>query len=87
MQAVATTRMSSKGQVVIPEDVRVRLGLMPGAEFVVVADRDFVVFKRLTPPPLAEFDALLANASRQAKQAGMKRADVTAAVRKARTRT
>ncbi len=86
MQAVATTRMSSKGQVVIPEEVRKRLGLGTGAEFVVVADRNFVVFKRLTPPAAEEFATLLTDARQQAQQAGMKRADVAKAIRAVRNR-
>ncbi|HDN94572.1 MAG TPA: AbrB family transcriptional regulator, partial [Nitrospirae bacterium] len=36
MAPLATTKMSSKGQIVIPEDIRKRLGLKPGAQFVVV---------------------------------------------------
>ena len=40
MQTLATTRMSSKGQVVIPEDVRGRLGLKEGVQFVVVGEGD-----------------------------------------------
>ena len=40
MRSVATTKLSSKGQVVIPEEIRVRLGLKTGAEFVVVGERD-----------------------------------------------
>ena len=38
MKAVTTTRLSSKGQVVIPEAIRRRLRLDPGAEFVVLGD-------------------------------------------------
>ena len=34
MQALSTTRLSSKGQVVIPEEVRDRLGLEVGVQFV-----------------------------------------------------
>ena len=39
MATLATTKMSSKGQVVIPEDVRKRLNLKAGTQFVVVGDR------------------------------------------------
>ena len=35
MSTLSTTRMSSKGQVVIPEEIRQRLGLETGAQFVV----------------------------------------------------
>ena len=40
MSKLATTKMSSKGQVVIPEEVRSRLGLEPGEQFIVVGDKD-----------------------------------------------
>ncbi len=43
-------RCRRKGQVVIPQEIRVRLGLKAGAQFVVVGDRDVVIFKVLEPP-------------------------------------
>jgi AbrB family looped-hinge helix DNA binding protein len=84
MTVAATTTLSSKGQVVIPEEIRTQLGLEAGAQFVVIADRDVVIFKRLDPPSLKEFSALVARARRVAKQTGLTRADVTAAVKKVR---
>ena len=45
MQEPSTTRMSSKGRVVIPEDIRRRLRLQPGARFVVVGKGDVVILK------------------------------------------
>ncbi len=82
----ATTTLSSKGQVVIPEAIRERLGLKTGTQFVVVADRDVVILKVLAPPALSEFAALTARARRAAKDAGLKPADVPRAVAKARRR-
>ena len=84
MNDTATTTLSSKGQVVIPEEIRSRLGLRTGAQFVVVADRDVVILKRLEPPAMSEFSALVAKARRSAKQAGVKRSDVVKAVAKVR---
>ena len=84
MRDAATTTLSSKGQVVIPEEIRARLGLKTGAQFVVVGDRDVVILKVLEPPALSEFAALTATARRAAKQAALTRADVTKAVTKAR---
>jgi AbrB family looped-hinge helix DNA binding protein len=37
MAASATTTMSTKRQVVIPEEIREQLGLGPGTQFIVVA--------------------------------------------------
>ena len=79
-----TTRMSSKGQVVIPETVRNRLGLKPGAQFVVMGDRDVVIFKTIAAPARHEFAAIAAKARRQAREAGLHVSDVARAVRKVR---
>ena len=76
MAELATTKMSSKGQVVIPEDIRKRLGLKTGSQFVVVAGKDAVILKTITPPAIDEFDALMREARRQARKAGMKRSDI-----------
>ncbi|HEY3935748.1 MAG TPA: hypothetical protein VGL65_14135 [Gemmatimonadales bacterium] len=84
MTTAATTTLSSKGQVVIPEEIRVQLGLEAGAQFVVIADRDVVIFKLLEPPSLKEFATLVGRARQAAKQTGMTRADVANAVKKVR---
>lgn len=84
MSTAATTTLSSKGQVVIPEEIRVQLGLEAGAQFVVIADRDVVIFKLLEPPSLKEFATLVGRARQVAKQTGMTRADVANAVKKVR---
>jgi AbrB family looped-hinge helix DNA binding protein len=86
MAELATTKMSSKGQVVIPEEIRNRLGLKPGSQFIVVGEKDTVILKAVSPPSMKEFDDLIAEARRQARYAGMKRSDITAAIGKVRGR-
>lgn len=76
----ATTKMSSKGQVVIPEDIRQRLGLKPGVQFIVIGDRDVVILKAISPPTMADFDELVSKARKQARKAKMKQSDVAKAV-------
>ncbi len=84
MSTAATTTLSSKGQVVIPEDIRSKMGLKPGAQFVVIGNRDVVIFKVLAPPTLRDFDALVGRARTAAKRTGLKKADIEKAVSKAR---
>lgn len=71
MKPLATTKMSSKGQVVIPEAIRKKLKLEPGTQFVVVAEDDVVIFKTITPPSLDAFDEVISRARKQAKEAGL----------------
>ena len=82
--APVTTRMSSRGQVVIPERIREQLQLEPGAEFVVVAKDDVLLFQRLSSPSWEQFDSLIREARRQARRAGVTIRDVRQAVAKAR---
>jgi len=80
MANLATTRMSSKGQVVIPEDIRKRLKLKSGSRFVVVGKDDVIILKTIAPPSMSEFDELVSEARRQAKITGLKRSDITDAI-------
>ena len=86
MPTLSTTKMSSKGQVVIPETIRAQLGLEAGAQFVVVGGDDVVILKTISQPSMGDFDRLIRKARRQAKSAGMKPSDVAAAVAKVRAK-
>ena len=86
MAEIATTRMSSKGQVVIPEDIRKRLGLEAGSQFIVIAGKDAIILKTISPPSMDDFDSLIREARRQARKVGMKRSDIKMAVAEVRGR-
>jgi len=86
MTTLTTTRMSSKGQVVIPEEIRDRLGLQSGTQFVVVGDRDVVILKAISVPSMKEFDNLIAEARQQARKSGLRKSDINAAMAKVRGR-
>ena len=86
MAPVATTKLSSKGQVVIPEKVRNQLGLKAGDQFVVVGEGDAVILKTITPPSIRDFDAIIEKARKQAMATRMKRSDIAKAIAKVRGR-
>jgi AbrB family looped-hinge helix DNA binding protein len=80
MANVSTTRMSSKGQVVIPENIRKQLNLKAGTQFIVVGEKDVVILKNIAPPSLDEFGDLIAEARKKGKQAGIKKSDIRDAI-------
>ena len=84
MANIAATRMSSKGQVVIPENIRKQLKLKAGAKFVVVGEKDVVILKSISPPSIDEFDELVAEARKKGKQAGFKKSDINEAILRVR---
>ena len=86
MAEPATTKMSSKGQVVIPGEIRKRLGLEAGSRFVVVAEKDTIIMKAISPPSMDEFDTLLVEARKQARKAGLKPSDIKVIIDEVRSR-
>ena len=87
MADIATTKMSSKGQVVIPEVIRKRLGLEPGSQFVVIGEDDTVILKMISAPDMDRIDELIARARTLVRRAGLKRSDITSAIDKVRSRS
>jgi AbrB family looped-hinge helix DNA binding protein len=84
MVRLATTKLSSKGQVVIPEGIRERLGLEAGVQFVVVGEGDVVVLKVLEAPNMSDFKSLLDEAQKSAEAAGLTPEDIEQAIREIR---
>ncbi len=85
MDNFATTRLSSKGQVVIPEPIRRSLGLDAGTEFVVFGEDGTVVLKVIEAPSMRDFDEIVARARKGARRAGMHRSDIGEAIRAVRS--
>ena len=84
MAAFATAKLSSKGQIVIPEEVRITMGLKEGMQFVVIGEKDTVILRMITPPSQEEMQHLLAESKAYAKKVGLKKTDIKKAIRKAR---
>ena len=86
MSEPATTRLSSRGRVEIPEEIRIRLGLEAGTELIVLAENDVVVLKAIEPPSMDEYDEIVSEARKQARAVGLRPNDIRAAIRAARSR-
>ena len=84
MASLATTKMSSKGQVVIPEEIRRRLKLKAGSQFVVIGEQDVVILKAISPPSMEDFEHLVNEARKRGRDAGLRPSDITRAIRKVR---
>lgn len=80
MEKVTTTKMSSKGQVVIPETIRKKLNLVSGTHFIVLGDNDTVILQKITMPNIKEFNAIIARAKQQAKSAGLTHENIETAI-------
>ena len=85
MQNLDVTRMSVKGQVVIPGDIRQAMGLVAGTKFVVAGEGDTVILRKIGRPALEEAEKLFGASRKFARRAGLKRADVEKTIKRSRT--
>lgn len=84
ISTIATTKMSSKGQVVIPEEIREYLELENGSKFIVMAADDSIILKKIHPVPQSDLMALLKKSKQVAKANGLKQSDITEAIKAVR---
>lgn len=84
MEAIEVTKLSSKGQVVLPQAIRDRLRLETGAKFVVIGEGDIVILKKLEVPARDQLKQLLKESKAYARRTGLKRSDVSKAIKQVR---
>lgn len=84
MNTLDVTTMSSKGQVVIPTDIRKELGLLSGAKLMVLTDGANLLLKPVQTPKLQTFHTLIRRSRHYAKQVGIRRSTLAKALRKVR---
>ena len=84
MTNVMTTKLSSKGQVVLPEALRNEYGWDSGTSFTVLVYKGAVIMQPIVAPTESDlekqFDAIFAESRRQSAAAGMKAADISRAI-------
>ena len=69
-------KISTKGQVVIPSDIRKELGLEIGSSVLVTKMQDFVLLKKINIPDVKkEFERLTKWGTKHAKKLGIKSED------------
>ena len=84
MESFEVTKMSSKGQVVIPQDLRERMHLEEGSKFAVVGTDDTIILKKLEPPKWEDFDKTIDRLRKLGKERGLTEKDVDQSVRNLR---
>ena len=80
MENIDFTRLSSKGQIVVPRRIRERLHLADGEIFLIFGTDDTLVLKRVQEPTSAEFNGILARARKLAKAKGLTAKDLNKAI-------
>lgn len=87
MSETEIVKMSSKGQLVVPLDIRHMAGLKEGEKFVAFPIKEGVVFKKIEIPKVTlEFDALAKDVEEQFRKNKIKKKDISGAIKWARKR-
>lgn len=85
---VETTKMSSKGQIVIPQDIREELNADEGTVFAVIGSNDTIILKKLEKPSkedlIKNLEKIAKEGRKRAEKLGIKESDVSEIIHKLR---
>lgn len=84
MPNLSTTKMTSKGQVVIPEEIREYMHLEVGERFIVMAYNDSIIFKKIMPISPQRIERLFKSTQEMAKKYKFKEKDISKVITEVR---
>jgi AbrB family looped-hinge helix DNA binding protein len=84
--AIETIKMSSKGQIVIPQSLRENLGMDAGSLFAVYGEHDTLVLKRINTPSkeslMNDLQSLAEKSKKRLQAQGISEKDIITRARK-----
>lgn len=82
---VELTRISEKGQIVIPSSLRKEMGIKKSDQFLVFGEDNTVILKKIEKPAIKKtFDEIAKPLQEAAKLVGLKKKDLEKAIRDVR---
>lgn len=78
------TSLSSKGQIVIPQNLRKELGMVTGIKLMIFTDGANLLIKPVQPPKMENFQKLVKESREFVKSKKIKKADVKKIIKKVR---
>lgn len=84
MGKIEVATMSSRGQIVIPLEIREQLGLKEGEKFIVIGEDDTLVLKKMAIPSFRNFNKLIEKTQRLVREKGITKKDLEAAIKRTR---
>ncbi len=84
MKSLTITSVSSKGQIVVPMDIRKEMNLASGTKLMIMTDGTNLLLKPVQEPKMETFRNLIKASRAYAKKVGLKKSDGAKAIKKAR---
>ena len=85
---VETVKMSAKGQIVIPQQIREELNANEGSMFAVIGSKDSVILKKIETPSkedlIRDLERIAKEGRKRAERLGIKESGVPGLVRRIR---
>lgn len=88
MSEVEMTKMSSRGQIVVPQDIRERIGATEGTIFAIFGTKDTIVLKRIEMPEkrklIKELETIAKEGRKRLEKQDIKETDITSIIHRRR---
>lgn len=86
MSIFEITSLSTRGQTVIPNNIRENLKLEPGTKMIIIQEGDNILLKPIKSPKQDQFQKIIAIGDRITEELGLRNDDVNTSIRKVRRR-
>ncbi len=84
MPQIQVTSISSKGQIVIPQNIRQILGVTNGTKLFILTDGENLLLRPIKAPQFNAFKTLIKESRKLAIKTGLKKDDIKTLIKKVR---
>lgn len=84
MSILEVTSLSTRGQVVIPNNIRESMRLEPGTKMIIIQEGDNILLKPIKAPKQNQFEKIIALGDRIREELGLKDGDIENTIKKVR---